>query len=114
MIGRTNINFGTVEMNKEHKYNVLSNGFIDDVRRSLQSMEIEELMQVVVLKSKNNEIFSYGTDLNYLYNKKKRGETDKIDAYIEKLYNFMHFLANYHKPLICIGTGSASKYTNNY
>lgn len=96
-------------MNKEHKSNVLSHSFMEDIRRSLEAMEIDEDTKIVVFKSKNNEIFSYGTDLNYLYHKKKNGEFDKIDKYFEHLYNFQNFLANYHKPLLSLASGQASK-----
>jgi enoyl-CoA hydratase/carnithine racemase len=82
---------------------------MSDIRRSLEAMEIDEDMRAVVLKTKKNEVFSMGTDLNYLYYKKKSGELEKIDEYYQNLYNFHNFIASYHKPLICIGGGIASK-----
>jgi enoyl-CoA hydratase len=100
---------GTVLLNKEHKSNVLSEAFMEDVRRSLEAMEIDEDMKVVVLKAKNDEVFSMGTDLNYLYCRKKSGEVEKIHEYYEKLYNFQNFLASYHKPLLALGNGVLSK-----
>lgn len=100
---------GTVDMNKEHKSNVLSESFMADVRRSLEAMEIDEDMRAVVLRSKKGEVFSMGTDLNYMYYKKKSGEIDKIEEYLKNLYNFHNFIATYHKPLLSIGNGVMSK-----
>lgn len=96
---------GTVEMNKEHKCNILTESFMEDVRRSLEAMEIDEDMKAVILRAKQGEVFSYGTDLNYMYYKKKSGEIDKIEEYLKNLYNFHNFIATYHKPLIAIGNG---------
>jgi len=83
---------------------------MEDVRRSLEAMEIDEDMKVVVMRSKKHEVFSMGTDLNYLYHRKKEGKEDKINEYFERMYNFQHFVATYHKPLLAMGTGILSKY----
>ena len=95
-------------LNKEHKSNVLSESFMEDIRRSLEAMEIDEDMKVVVLKSFKNEVFSMGTDLNYLFCRKKAGEVEKIIDYFQNLYNFQNFMANYHKPLLALGNGITS------
>jgi enoyl-CoA hydratase len=79
-----------------------------DIHRCLQTMEIEETIKSVILKSNKEEVFSFGTDLNTLYYKKKNKEFEQIDKYYEHLYNFQHFLASYHKPLIAVGTGISS------
>jgi enoyl-CoA hydratase/carnithine racemase len=81
---------------------------MEDIRRSLESMEIDDDMRVVILKSKNSEVFSMGTDLNYLYHRKRSGEIEKIYEYYEKLYNFQNFIANYNKPLLTLGNGILS------
>jgi len=66
-------------------------------------------MKVVVLKCQNGEIFSNGTDLYYLYMRKKSGEFEKIQKYFQNLYNFQNFIASYHKPLLTIANGVMSK-----
>jgi enoyl-CoA hydratase len=99
---------GEVLLNKEHKNNILSENFMDDIRRSLEAMEIDEATRVITLSSKNHQVFSLGTDLYYLYHKKKNGEIDKINNYFEHLYNFQNFIANYHKPLLAVGSGVLS------
>jgi enoyl-CoA hydratase len=81
---------------------------MQDVRRTLQAMEIDESIKSVILKSRKQEVFSFGTDLNTLYYRKRNKEFELIDKYFEQLYNFQHFLASYHKPLIAIGTGKSS------
>jgi enoyl-CoA hydratase/carnithine racemase len=95
-------------MNKEHKSNVLSESFMSDIRRSLEAIEINEDVRAAIIKSKEEQVFSMGTDLNYLYYKKKSGQIDKINEYFENLYNFHNFIASYHKPLFTLGTGVTS------
>ncbi len=80
-----------------------------DIKRSLEAMEIDEDMRVVIMRSKYFDSFCMGTDLKYLYYKKLSGEWDRIDQYLEKLYNFNYFISVYHKPLLGLCTGQASK-----
>jgi enoyl-CoA hydratase/carnithine racemase len=82
---------------------------MDEIRRSLEALEIDEMSKMVILKSEKEEVFSYGTDLKYLYYKKKNGEIEQIDKYLQKLYKLQNYIANYHKPLVTICTGLASK-----
>lgn len=79
-----------------------------DIRRSLEAFEIDEETQLVQLTSKTNEIFSMGTDLNYLYITNRNGEDNKVNEYLMNLYNFQNFIANYHKPLFCVAKGALS------
>lgn len=79
-----------------------------DIRRSLEAMEIDEDMRVVLMRSKYFSTFCMGTDLKSLYYYKRNGDYDKIDQYLEKLYNFNHFISVYHKPLLGVCTGQAS------
>lgn len=110
MIGTRNNKIGTVDLNKEYNNNILTEAFMEDIRRSLETMEIDEDIRTIVLKSRNDEVFSYGTDLYYLYHRKKNGEIDRIVDYLSKLYNFQNFMANYHKPLIALGNGIISNF----
>jgi enoyl-CoA hydratase/carnithine racemase len=80
-----------------------------DIRRSLEAMEIDEDMRVVLMRSKYFNAFCMGTDLKSLYYYKQNGEYEKIDKYLEKLYNFNHFISIYHKPILGVCTGQASK-----
>ncbi len=81
---------------------------MDDIRRSLEAMEIDEDINLVVMRSKTGNVFSLGTDLNTLYYAKSSGDKVAIDKYFEKLYNFLNFIAIYHKPMFLQGTGQAS------
>jgi enoyl-CoA hydratase/carnithine racemase len=83
-----------------------------DIRRSLEAMEIDEDMRVILMKSKYFSAFSMGTDLKYLYYNKVNGDHHKIDKYLESLYNFNYFISVYHKPLLGLCTGEASNILN--
>ncbi len=86
--------------------------FIDDLRRSLEAMEIDEYTKAVVMYPKKREIFSLGTDLKTLYYAKKHNNDQLINQYFKKLYDFQNFIASYHKPLMTLGAGKAG--TNYY
>jgi len=72
------------------------------------TFECDDDTKFVILSSKKNEVFSAGTDLKALYHWKSNGEYDKIDEYLQKLYNFQLFIAAYHKPLVAVGGGIIS------
>lgn len=82
---------------------------MDDLRRSLEAMEIDEYTKSVLMYPKKQEIFSLGTDLKTLYYAKKTDNEHLINQYFKKLYDFQNFVASYHKPLITIGYGKSRK-----
>jgi len=84
---------------------------MEDLRRSLEAMEIDEYTKAVVMYPRKREIFSLGTDLKTLYFAKKLNNDKLINQYFKKLYDFQNFIASYHKPLITIGAGRAGKNT---
>ena len=81
--------------------------FMEDLRRSLEAMEIDEYTKAVVMYPKKREIFSLGTDLKTLYYAKKHNNDQLINQYFKKLYDFQTFIASYHKPLMTLGAGKA-------
>jgi enoyl-CoA hydratase len=81
---------------------------MEDLRRSLEAMEIDEYTKCIVMHPKNHEIFSLGSDLKSLYWAKKHNDDRFINQYFKKLYDFQNFIASYHKPLITIGSGRSS------
>jgi enoyl-CoA hydratase len=104
---------GIIEINKEYKNNILSISFMEDLRRSLEAMEIDEYTKAVVMYPKKREIFSLGTDLKTLYYAKKNNDDQLINEYFKKLYDFQNFIASYHKPLMTLGAGKSGKFIKN-
>lgn len=54
-------------MNKEHKFNMFTPGFIRQIERVLKSFEIDEETKFVILRNKKSEVFSFGTNLNCIF-----------------------------------------------
>ncbi len=115
-MGKRVNDIGVVSMNKEFKYNILSKAFIDEITRSLMTLEVEEGTKFVFLDSYHGEVLSHGTDVRRkivltlaLYFMRKNDEISKIDDYLQSLYNLQTFIAGYHKPLISIASGKISK-----
>ena len=86
---------------------------MEDLRRSLEAMEIDEYTKSIVMHPKKGDIFSLGSDINTLYYAKKTNNPNLIDNYFKKLYDFQNFIASYHKPLVTIGSGQSGKFLFN-
>jgi enoyl-CoA hydratase/carnithine racemase len=99
-----------IEINREHKNNILTIEFMEDLRRSLEAMEIDEYTKCVLMYPKKGEVFSVGTDLKSLHWAKINNNERFIDNYFKKLYDFQNFLASFHKPLISYAPGLSSKF----
>jgi len=83
---------------------------MEDLRRTLEAMEIDEYTKAIVMYPTRREIFSLGTDLKTLYYAKKTNNEQLINQYFKKLYDFQNFIASFHKPLITIGAGKAGNF----
>jgi enoyl-CoA hydratase/carnithine racemase len=99
-----------IEINREHKNNTLTIEFMEDLRRSLEAMEIDEYTKCVLMYPKKGEVFSVGSDLKSLYWAKKNKNERFINTYFKKLYDFQNFIASYHKPMISFAQGLSSKF----
>ena len=54
---------GLIQLNRENKYNVLTNEFMREIKRCMMSHEVTEEIEFVVLTSKKHEVFCGGADL---------------------------------------------------
>jgi len=86
---------------------------MEDLRRSLEALEIDEYTKCVLMYPKKGEVFSVGSDLKSLHWAKRNNNERFINTYFKKLYDFQNFIASYHKPFIAFAPGNASKIKKN-
>lgn len=75
-----------VWMNKEHKQNLLSPGFIAEVQRGVQSMYQENHARVIYMASENHKVWSNGTDFRTIRHMKQEGNYEAIQNYMQQIY----------------------------
>jgi enoyl-CoA hydratase len=107
MYGRFISHCGILKMNKEHKYNTLSPGFIDEVYRGVESMNQDRQARVIYLSSRKHEQWSNGTDFKHMRHMSKEENFDQVAAYIEKIYQLQTRVASMNKPIVAVATGHA-------
>jgi enoyl-CoA hydratase/carnithine racemase len=74
-------------MNKEHRYNMLTPGFINELRRGVETHNIDNDRDVIYMAPRQGEHFSIGTDFRMISHMKKEENYDKIAEYFEQLYS---------------------------
>ena len=73
-------------MNKEHKNNLLTPGFIHEISRGVESMNQDQQARVIYLSSQKHENWSNGTDFRTIRHMRQEENFDRIADYIEKIY----------------------------
>lgn len=77
---------GFLRLNREHRNNLLTPNFVKNIRRSLETLNLDEIVKVIYLTSSKGEVYSAGTDFRTLLHHKKEGNDAKIAQYLEDLY----------------------------
>jgi enoyl-CoA hydratase/carnithine racemase len=78
---------GIVTMNKEHRYNMLTDGMIADITRGLDSMNQNHHAHAIYFSTEKGEHFSNGTDFKTIAHMKKEDAYGRIQKYMEELYH---------------------------
>jgi enoyl-CoA hydratase/carnithine racemase len=84
--GKTDASLGSVFMNREHRYNMLSPNFIKEVTRGVETMNIDHMVDVIYLSTAKGQHFSIGTDFRTIAHMKKEGAYARVAAYLQELY----------------------------
>lgn len=78
---------GYLKLNREHRYNTLTSNYIKNIRRSLETLNIDEVVKVILMTSANGEHFCNGTDFRTILHHKKEGKLEKVAEYLDELYH---------------------------
>lgn len=78
-----------------------------NIRRSLETLNLDEVVKVIYMTGGRGEHFSNGTDFRTLLHYKSEGAADKIANYLEELYGLHVQASKLNKPLISVAPGHA-------
>lgn len=101
-----NHHVGYLKLNREHRLNVLTPNYIKGIRRSLETLNVDQVVKVIYMTGGNGEHFSNGTDFRTLLHYKKDGNNEqKIANYLEDLYGLQVQASKINKPIISVAPG---------
>ena len=92
--------FFILNINQSHKFSILSNSFMKNLKFHLKYYETNSFLQTFLLQNFDKKIFSLGTDFKKLKNYLKSDNKKKIENYFNEIYKFNHFLNTFPKPFI--------------
>jgi len=98
---------GYLRLNREHRNNQLTPNFVKNIRRSLQTLNMDDVVKVIYMTGGKGEHFSNGTDFRTILHHKKEGQDPKIASYLEDLYGLQIEASKLNKPLIGVAPGQA-------
>ena len=96
---------GFLKLNREHRYNTLTPNYIKNIRRSLETLNNDEIVKLIYMSGAQGEHFSNGTDFRTIMHYKKQSDMPKIAQYLEDLYALQIETAKLNKPLVGVAPG---------
>lgn len=102
---RVSHHVGHLRLNREHRFNTLTPNFLKSIRRSLNSLNADDLVKIIYMTGGKGEHFSNGTDFRTLLHYNKEKNEAKIASYLEDLYGLQIQTAKLNKPLIGVAPG---------
>lgn len=103
----TRYNVGVLKLNKEHRYNTLTTNHIKNIRRGIESLNLDDAIRLIYMTTEKGEHFCNGTDFRSILHYKKENNYDKITEYLTDLYSLQTQVAKLNKPLIVAAPGHA-------
>ena len=91
----------TMQMNKQHKFNIFTKGYLKQLDRTLNACEMtEDEIKLIRFMANDEHTFSRGTDFKTLHYNAANKDMDPIVEYLNGLFNFQIAYARNNKPLI--------------
>lgn len=92
---------GKFILNRHHKFNIFTKGYIDELHRALYGLEfMGDDIQAIYFTAKDSHTFSRGTDFKTLHYHAQNKDMDPVVDYLNDLFNFQIAFARNNKPLI--------------
>lgn len=96
---------GFLTLNREHRHNMLTPNYLKNIRRSLETLNVDDVVKVIYMTGGKGEHFSNGTDFRTLLHYKKEGQMEKVASYLEELYGLQIQASKLNKPVIGVAPG---------
>lgn len=78
---------GVVTLNREHRFNNLTEGMISDINRGLNTMNQDHTAKVIYIHPMQGKQWCNGTDFKTIAHMKKEDAYGRIQKYMEELYH---------------------------
>jgi enoyl-CoA hydratase/carnithine racemase len=74
-------------MNKEHRYNTLTQSLITDITRGIDTMNNDHTLHAIYVTTEKGEHWSHGSDFQSILHMKNEDNYSKIQEYMNALYH---------------------------
>jgi enoyl-CoA hydratase/carnithine racemase len=78
---------GVLRLNREHRMNTLTPNFIKQIKRGVETMNLDHSVKLIYLAPAEGKHFSNGTDFRTIMHYQANGESDKITEYLGGLFD---------------------------
>lgn len=98
---------GILKMNREHRYNTLTPHYVKELKRAVDTMDIDDNVKMIYMVPQKGEHFSNGTDFRTILHYKSENDYNSITSYLNGLYELQTTIAKLNKPLMAVSPGHA-------
>lgn len=96
---------GVVRMNREHRNNILTPGFTQQVARGVETMYADHSVRVIYLAAAEGQHFSSGTDFRTMLRLKEEGQHEKVADFMADIFKLQASFAKINKPIMTVAPG---------
>lgn len=96
---------GIVWLNREHRFNMLTPSYMREMKRGVESMNVDHVCNVIYMTPKKDQHFSIGTDFRTIAHMKKEDNYERIAEYLEDVVRTQTYFAKLNKPLLAAAPG---------
>ena len=101
----TDGHLGIVWLNREHRFNMLTPSYMREMRRGVESMNVDHICNVIYMAPRKDQHFSIGTDFRTIAHMKKEDNYGRIAEYLEDVVRTQTYFAKLNKPLLAVAPG---------
>jgi len=80
--GRLQGSLGVIRLNREHRNNILTPNFTKQIKRSVETMNIDHSVKFIYLTTAKGQSFCNGTDFRTMMHFKAEGQTEQLTQYL--------------------------------
>jgi enoyl-CoA hydratase/carnithine racemase len=98
---------GIVRLNREHRNNMLTPKFVNQVRRGVETFYFDHSVKVIYLTTVQGEQFSNGTDFRTMLHYKAENKVEYLAKYLEDVFQLQATFAKINKPIMTVAPGNS-------
>ena len=98
---------GVVRLNREHRHNMLTPNFIKQIKRGVESFNLDHSIKLIYLTATQGQNFSNGTDFRTLMHYRAENEHEKLVQYLTDIFDLQATVAKINKPIMTVAPGQS-------